>query len=76
MNQWVTIGSLAPQGEYQTTFHWDDSIVADKQMELNDMRQDVAAGLLRPELYVAKRYGVSEEEAKNLMPKAADLLEE
>lgn len=76
MDRWATIGELAPQGAYQTTFHWDDSIVADKQVELNDMRQDVAAGLIRPELYVAKRYGVSEEEAKKLMPNAADLLEE
>ena len=32
-----------------------------------------AAGLLRPEVYLAKRYGVSEEEAKKLLPQTVDL---
>ena len=66
---------MIPESD-EITIDFDDSIIEDQRTEFNDMRQDVAAGLLRPELYVAKRYGVSEEEAKNLMPKAADLLEE
>lgn len=52
---------------------FDDSIIEDKQTACNDMRQDVAAGLLRPEVYLAKRYGVSEEEAKKLLPQTVDL---
>ena len=32
------------------------------------MLSEVAAGLIRPELYLMKRYGVSEEEAKTMLP--------
>ena len=50
------------------SFDWDDSIILDKDTELAAMREDVAAGILKPEIYLAKKYGVSEEEAKKLMP--------
>ena len=57
----------------EITIDFDDSIIEDQRTEFNDMRQDVAAGLLRPELYVAKRYGVSEEEAKELDAESSGL---
>lgn len=50
------------------SFDWDDSIILDKDTELAAMREDVAAGILKPEIYLSKKYGVSEKEAKNLMP--------
>ena len=50
------------------SFEWDDSLVLDKDSELESMRNDVAAGILRPELYLSKKYGVSEEEALKMMP--------
>lgn len=56
------------------SFDWDDSIISDKEHELADMKDDVASGLIRPELYVAKKYGVSEAEAKKLMPDTQDLI--
>lgn len=36
------------------------------------MQQDAAGGFIRKELYVAKKYGVSEEEALKMMPKQTD----
>ena len=54
--------------EQEVTIDFDDSIIEDKQTQNNDMRADVAAGILRPEIYLAKKYGVSEEEAKKMMP--------
>lgn len=54
------------------SFDWDDSIILDKDSELAAMREDVAAGILKPEIYLAKKYGVSEEEAKKLMPNIED----
>lgn len=54
--------------KYETAYKWDDSIVVDREKELASMQADVAAGLLRPEKYLAKKYGVSEEEALLLMP--------
>ena len=55
---------------------FDDSIIEDTRTELQDMRADVAAGLIRGELYVAKKYGVSVEEARNMMPDMEDLTDE
>ena len=54
------------------SFDWDDSLVLDKDSELESMRNDVAAGILRPEIYLAKKYGVSEEEALKMMPDIED----
>ena len=50
------------------SFDWDDSIVIDKEQELASMQQDAVAGFIRKELYVAAKYGVSEEEALKMMP--------
>ncbi|WP_081014354.1 phage portal protein [Paraclostridium sordellii] len=54
------------------SFDWDDSLVLDKDSELESMRNDVSAGILRPEIYLAKKYGVSEEEALKMMPDVED----
>lgn len=54
------------------SFDWDDSLVLDKDSELESMRSDVAAGILRPEIYLSKKYGVSEEEALKMMPDIED----
>lgn len=55
---------------------FDDSIIEDTRTELQDMRADVAAGLIRGELYVAKKYGVSEGDARKMMPDVEDLTDE
>lgn len=68
MDFYATIYNLAPIGPYEMTFHWDDSIVVDKEKELMSMQQDAASGMIRKELYVAKKYGVTEEEALKMMP--------
>ena len=47
---------------------FDDSIIEDKQSVYNDMRLDVSAGLLKPELYIMKKYNVSQEEAHSMIP--------
>lgn len=52
----------------QVNVELDDSIFVDRESELNDMRLDVSSGILKPEIYIAKKYGVSTEEAKNMMP--------
>ena len=55
-------------GNYETSYKWDDSIVVDKETELASMLTDVSANILRPEIYLAKKYGVTEEEALKMMP--------
>ncbi len=54
------------------SFDWDDSLILDKDSELESMRNDVASGILRPEIYLSKKYGVSEDEALEMMPKIED----
>ncbi|WP_460377684.1 phage portal protein, partial [Paraclostridium bifermentans] len=54
------------------SFDWDDSLILDKDSELESMRSDVSANILRPEIYLAKKYGVSEEEALKMMPEIED----
>lgn len=68
MDFYATIYNLAPVGAYDMTFAWDDSIVVDKEKELVSMQQDAASGMIRKELYIARKYGVSEEEALKMMP--------
>lgn len=79
MSVYSTLYNLAPAGNYEVTFEWGDSILEDtatKQLALSDMRNDVAAGILRPELYIMKKYGVTEEEALAMMPGLDDLTTE
>lgn len=72
MDFYTSIYHLAPVGSYQTTFNWGDSILSDREKELAEMQQDVTAGIIRKELYIAKKYGVSEEEALKMMPQQTD----
>ena len=60
----------------EVTFNWDDSIVIDKQAELLAMQQDGASGILRPEIYLAKKYGVTEKEALKMMPDTEETVDE
>ena len=68
MSVWAKLANLS-MDEYEVSYNWDDSIVVDKDTELASMQADVAAGIIRPELYIMKKYGVTEEEAINMMPK-------
>lgn len=54
---------------------FDDSYIVDKESELLAMQQDVASGLIKPEIYIAKKYGVTKEEALKMMPAASSLFE-
>ena len=76
---YATLYGLAPAGDWTLKCDWGDGVVQDtesKQKELADMRNDVSAGLIRGELYIAKKYGVTEEEAKTMMPTAEKLMRE
>ena len=69
--------SLAPglDNEAEITVTFDDSIIEDKNSEAQRRLQEVAAGIYRPELYLAWRYGVTEEEALKMMPDMGRIIE-
>jgi A118 family predicted phage portal protein len=52
--------------EFICDFH--DSILTDEDAENLSMREDVAAGIIKPEKYIAKKYGVDEDAAGEWMP--------
>lgn len=54
----------------------DDSIFVDREKVLEDMRIDVQAGVLKPEIYIAEKYSVSVKKAKEMMPGMEDLTDE
>lgn len=68
MNVLAKLYKLGSSETFDVSFEWDDSIIVDSKTEGTIRMQEVAAGLLRPELYLAWRYGVSEEEARKMMP--------
>lgn len=45
MNVWASVGRLAPEGEYEVTYDWDDSIVKDKEEERALWLQEIREGI-------------------------------
>ncbi|MEG2286175.1 MAG: phage portal protein, partial [Eubacterium sp.] len=72
MSVWFKMGGISPNIGQKVSFNWDDSIIIDKQIELATMQQDVSSGILKPEIYIAKKYGVTEEEALKMMPEKVE----
>jgi len=60
--------------EKDMTFEYDDSIIVNKNDDLASMQADVASGILLPEIYLAKKYKCSVEEAKKMMPDTSTLI--
>ncbi|HBH3496225.1 phage portal protein, putative, A118 family [Clostridioides difficile] len=76
IDKWSILAGFTPSLRHETTFNWDDSVIIDKDSELLAMQQDVASGLIRPELYIMKKYGVTEDEALKMMPDTRELVED
>nr|DAQ62387.1 MAG TPA: portal protein [Caudoviricetes sp.] len=69
MDVLATLYHLAPLGKYETSYEWDDSIIVDAKEEQSIMMQEANMGYIKKEIYLMKRYGVTEEQAKEMMPK-------
>lgn len=74
MDYWATAMGLAPEGDWEVSYSWDDSIVVDAESDRQIMLNEVAQGIRSAESYLSEWYGVSEEEAKKMMPKMEQLL--
>ncbi len=75
IDYWVSIGELTQKGNYEVSYKWDDSIIADKEKERAQDRQDVSMGVMRAWEYRSKWYGEDEETAKANVVKTADIIE-
>ncbi len=68
MDVLTTLYHLAPLGKYETSYTWDDSILVDAKEEQTVMMQEANMGYIKKEIYLMKRYGVTEEQAKKMLP--------
>lgn len=71
----VSLYNLAPKGEYETSYKWDDSIIVDAEAERKQDKEDVGMGVMSKVEYRAKWYGETEEEAAKKLPQEADVIE-
>ena len=46
MDKYATIYGMAPEGEYQVSFSWDDSILTDTEQQMNERLTLVAHGIM------------------------------
>lgn len=76
VNTLADIYNLAPKGEYEISFKWDDSIITDKDAEREKLLQEVSAGIISPVIYLAQTRGITEEEAKKLLPEMQALTDD
>lgn len=64
MDVLATLYNLAPQGNYEASFNWDDSLIVDTEREQTLQMQEVSVGLRSKIKYIMFRYGLTEEQAK------------
>lgn len=64
MDVLATLYRLAPEGKYNMSFNWDDSIISDKDKEREQDRQDMQDGILAKWEYRMKYFGETAEKAK------------
>lgn len=62
--------NLAPKKtrDYEVTVFFDDSVITDKKTKLKMMLEAVREGALKPEYYIMESFGVTLEEAKEMVP--------
>lgn len=70
-----TLYKLAPAGDYDVSYKWDDSLVVDAETERKQDIQDVNLGIQTKAEYRAKWYGETMEEAQKNLPQEADIIE-
>ncbi|MFR5877062.1 MAG: phage portal protein, partial [Eubacterium sp.] len=63
---------LCPDGEYSTSYIWDDSIIVDAESERIRDQQEVSQGLMLPYEYRMKWYGEDEATAKTKLGELED----
>lgn len=75
MDVLCTLYKLAPAGNYEASYKWDDSLIVDAEAERKQDITDMGLGVMTKYEYRSKWYGETEEEAKKKLPQEADLIE-
>lgn len=64
MDKYADIYGLAPKGEYEVSFEWDDSIITDSSQQLSERLTLMNAGVISPEEIRAWYFGETLAQAK------------
>ncbi len=67
MDVFTTLYNLAPSGDYNTTYHWDDSIITDEDALRAQRMQEVSSGLMPKWEYRMLTRGEDEATAKAMV---------
>lgn len=67
MDKWVSIYSLAPEGDYSVSFDFDDSIVADRTQEFSEKAKLLELGIIKPWEFRMWYFGEDENAAKSAL---------
>ena len=69
MDVYTTLYELAPDGDYDVSFEWDDSIQVDKESEMNKRLALVTAGISNKVEFRVWYFGETEEQAIQALSK-------
>lgn len=64
MDRYATLYGLAPAGEYEVSFSWDDSIITDSQQQMNERLALVSQGIMSKTEFREWYFSESPEKAK------------
>lgn len=67
MDVWTDLYRIAPKGDWNVSFHFDDSVLSDRSQEFSEKKQLVEAGILQPWEFRMWYLGESEEQAKEVL---------
>lgn len=73
MDVWVTLGNLAPRSSYATTYHFDDSVIVDSDLQFQQDLRLVGSGIMSKVEFRMRNFGEDEATAKK---KIAEVLAE
>jgi A118 family predicted phage portal protein len=68
MDVLCTLYELAPEGEHEVSFDWDDSIVSDRDKQFIEYQQLEGMGIISKAKMYAWYFGTTEEEALKNIP--------
>lgn len=72
MDKYATIYKLAPEGEYDVSFEWDDSIITDATQQLGERLELMSHGLMGKVEFRQWYFGETEAQARAAIAKAQE----
>ncbi len=64
MDKYATLYHLAPEGEYEVSFEWDDSILTDTEQQMNERLMLLNAGIIGKTEFREWYFGETKEQAQ------------